>query len=404
MCVSEKDCHIDHDRISVKDIQKMVPSIRELETVCQKVKVMYQDELKKTTELEKEVKETKDSLTSSLTKINNACVLGSSINLASTEHDTTETMASLLEVVHQCSTTSLPSVRELSMERLKLEVGAAVTIGHTDEDVDMVKDKVKDREWQWSGKFCMPKEFVRPQSIAVDQSGDIAVTSAEKGVVLLSPTGQVKCYFTNCRKHIVDIAVTPDNRFIVPGDNKLLCYNDGQQVSTIDIADAWTQTLTVDRCGRIIAYTPDSYKYPWSIHDADGMKISSFKSTGNVPSRLDSTCACDIVFIQWYSQTKRCADVKLMNCNGGDVRILNPPPQVTEWYPRDVCCSKKQSEIFVSNWGTPTAVYKYTAQGTYVGCVTTDVGSPTGIALSTDEKELFVAEHRRQLVKWYRRI
>ena len=53
----------------------------------------------------------------------------------------------------------------------------------------------------------------------------------------------------------------------------------------------------------------------------------------------------------------------------------------------------------MTNLGQPRAVYKYTAQGVYVSCVTTDVGAPTGIALSPDEKELFVVEYYTQVVK-----
>ena len=99
MCVSDKDCHIDHDRISLKDIHKMVPSIRELKTECQKVKVLYQDKLKKAGKVEKElqlaskqISQVKDTLTSTLLRIDTACELGCSINLESTEHDAADTM------------------------------------------------------------------------------------------------------------------------------------------------------------------------------------------------------------------------------------------------------------------------------------------------------------------------
>ena len=283
------------------------------------------------------------------------------------------------------------------MERLKLEVRVAVKsiTGHEEDGVDIPNDG-----WQFSRQFNLPPQFIVPQSIAVIQSGDIVVTSTTKGVVVLSKTGQVKGYFTNCRKETYDIAVTPDDRFIVPGKSKLLCYaNNGKQLSTINIADELTHTLTVDRCGRIIAYTPENHNAPWSIHYADGTEISSFRSINNIPAYLETTHAGDIVFSQLDIEQSECTDVKLMDYNGGNVRVLNPPPQVTEWDPRDVCCSKQHSEIYVTNNGPPTAVYKYTAQGAYVSCVTTDVRDSSIIALSPDEKELFVVEQRHNVVK-----
>ena len=82
----------------------------------------------------------------------------------------------------------------------------------------------------------------------------------------------------------------------------------------------------MDRCGQIIAYTPNSHKGQWSVHYANEVKISSFKSTDNDPYRLEATYAGDIVFVQ-----SKCTDVKLMDYNGSNVRVLNPPPQVTEW-------------------------------------------------------------------------
>ena len=50
--------------------------------------------------------------------------------------------------------------------------------------------------------------------------------------------------------------------------------------------------------------------------------------------------------------------------------------------PSYACC--RQGELFIVNNrnGDLTGIYRYTAEGDYLGCVTTEVNIPAGIALS----------------------
>ena len=105
--------------------------------------------------------------------------------------------------------------------------------------------------------------------------------------------------------------------------------------------------------------------------------------------------------------------LELMDYSGSSVRKIQPPPEVKNWIPTLVCC--REGETFVVNgcvydkagWlkynGEPKCIFRYSAKGDYLGCVTTDVRNPMGIALSQNGMVLFVAERDDQLVKIFHR-
>ena len=75
--------------------------------------------------------------------------------------------------------------------------------------------------------------------------------------------------------------------------------------------------------------------------------------------------------------------------------ILAPtmPTGVTSWCPTGVACSKK-GELFVANRHGEVGIYKYTSEGEYVGLYTKNVITPWGLAVSDDDKFLFVSDER----------
>ena len=83
--------------------------------------------------------------------------------------------------------------------------------------------------------------------------------------------------------------------------------------------------------------------------------------------------------------------LQLLDYSGNSIQTLDTPPEVKTWKPEYVCCSKTD-DVFVVNQGDPKAIYRYAAGRVYMGCVTTELSEPQGIAISHDDQELFVTE------------
>ena len=88
-----------------------------------------------------------------------------------------------------------------------------------------------------------------------------------------------------------------------------------------------------------------------------------------------------------------------MDYSGGNVRDIEPPPEITKCNPGYVTCCHKYGKIFVGNVGVPKAVFCFTFDGEYIGVVTDGVDMPQGIAVSDDGQELMVAELNENRIK-----
>ena len=143
-------------------------------------------------------------------------------------------------------------------------------------------------------------------------------------------------------------------------------------------------SVAVDSSGKIVAALVDN---TISIHNADGSLISKF-ATQSEPFRLAVTSNGQIVSSFYATESEQSTSVQLIDYSGGNIRVIQPPAEGKVGSPGFVCC--RQGEIFVSytNAGDSSGVYRYTSEGDYLGCVTTGVNYPQGIALSKDGMEL----------------
>ena len=284
--------------------------------------------------------------------------------------------------------------------------------------------------WKMKHQFSV-KPLQLPHAIAINQDGDIIVTSFVKGVKVFSRTGQVKCSFMEDCCKITGVAVSHDNRYIVTSGGHsvdttstyqynvfsafeglltpahdyraMQCYTSvGKHLSNVLIKDSYNNksyasTVAIDSHGRIIVGLVHN---TISIHYADGSPMSKF-GTESMPFRLAATSDDEIVCSFRSDIPGDVKTLKLMDYAGSNVREIVLPYKSFNWTPGCVCC--RQGEIFVVSKGNPKGVFRYTAKGDYLGCVTTEVSNPGGIALSQDGMELFVVEIDDCLVKVFHR-
>ena len=271
----------------------------------------------------------------------------------------------------------------------------------------LLKDGTPGERWKLTGQFSTG-EFAELHGLSLDQDDNIALCSFGKGVRVFSRDGQVKCTIYDSLG-AVDVAVSPDNRYhIIPPDGESIKTNDsnGKELNITFITDvdndpSYANSLTVDKDGKIIVA---QIANTISIHNTDGSLISKFATQAR-PYGLAATSEEEIVssFLDAEYEYGGSESMQLMDYSGGNIRVIQPPAEVKVWSPGFVCC--RNGEIFVSNEGRgdPPGVYRYTSEGDYLGCVTTEVRYPTGIAMSKDGMELFVADCSDNCLKIFQR-
>ncbi len=247
-------------------------------------------------------------------------------------------------------------------------------------------------KWKKIGHIST-RDFTEIRALDVDQDGNIVVCVWAKGFRVFSRKGEVKSTHMFCSPHFgaVDFAVTPNQDWVTAHGKKIITYDSrtGSQINSTDTGVCYTQlsvhSVAVDSTGRIIVGLGTK---TISVHNADGSLISKFTTQGR-PNRLAVTSSNQILCSFCDSVT---VYVQLMDYNGGNIRTIQPPAEVTTWRPGYVCC--KNEELFICNHsaGNPPGVYRFTSEGDYLGCVTTDILHPRGLALSKDGMELFVAD------------
>ena len=78
----------------------------------------------------------------------------------------------------------------------------------------------------------------------------------------------------------------------------------------------------------------------------------------------------------------------MIDYQGKTIHVLRPPIDVTSgWCPTGVCTIGEgdDEEIFVCNYHGTSGVYRFSlTTGKYLGCVTTEMSYPQGIAFTED--------------------
>ena len=245
----------------------------------------------------------------------------------------------------------------------------------------------------------------QPAGIAIHPNGDIIVSHVKlfEPVSVLSWRGDLIYTLQGCPSGTQDVTISANKQYIVPGDNVLYRYDISGMLYTtmpypLEGAKAATpRTVAVNSKGQIIAGFGCDGEKKISIYQADGTLLHSL-DMWSPPYKL--TCTPDDKLIVTFDDNT----LVKMDPSGTNAKMIPSPPVVSSWVPAYVCCSK-QGELFVGNQGEPKAVYRYVSTDgdfTYHDCVIEMEWPPWGIALSADEKELFVVVQAENAVKIFR--
>ncbi|XP_072041560.1 uncharacterized protein [Amphiura filiformis] len=347
----------------------------------------------------KELGHIKEKLQTTLAKLDSACDLATRVTQTGSNYDITSVFPTLSASLEELNEMTEPEAASELLGYVGFKAPAKVNIP----DLFSVLAVKPGDKWVQSGKFSTKPGLEHPWGIAVNKDGDIAVANGNKKAQVFSNDGKVKCTFQGpFDASLSGIAITTDNKYILPGKGKILFY-DSQgnrlnypMVPTYNMSNKQQNpcSFAVDSTGRIIVGLEGT---TISIHHRNGQFIFKFKAPSQ-PYWLAITSKGDIAVSSYDDCTLR-----LMDYSGNNVRVVQPPQEVTEWNPWAVCCSQ-QGEIFVVNYGNPKAVYRYTADGDQcLGSVITGLDDPTGIAISEDGQQLFVAEYGQCAMKLFQR-
>ncbi|XP_072040490.1 uncharacterized protein [Amphiura filiformis] len=430
-CIHLNTCGSQHQRITLKDAAKKYGAdILRLVKEIDGFKEEYQSTLHKTEQILQDLDSSKEATLNALQrikqeftqKLNKVCkqdediinkdFLEKSEKISSIKHKFEKSLARIEEVSQQGtkigdSDSEVTSTYGLLVEILKdiqklqpnlvenhlcsLEYTPVPT--HSDIDHLLVRT-----DWKPCGKLCTVPHLRDLCGVAINQDGDIAVSSIRNGLRVFDSNGQVKSTFLNSPETCFDVAITPDNRYVIDGEHGFLCYDHrGNQLSNIQTTDMKNVVskpygIAVDTKGRIIAGLKDCL----SIHYADG-SLKNKVSLSATPWRI-AVVSNEQLVVSCYDGT-----LALIDYNGVVVKVIDSPPGVKKWNPGYVCCNAKYGEIFVGNMGIPKAVYSFKSDGAFIGVVTDEVDRPQGIAVSEDGKKLYIAEVNENLVKIFQR-
>ncbi|XP_072046403.1 E3 ubiquitin-protein ligase TRIM45-like [Amphiura filiformis] len=345
--------------------------------------------------------ETSEKLQASLNEVKNACDLASNVTQMGSDYDITSTFATLSTSLKKFY---LLETASPALGYIKIEGMGEICVA----DVVKVKDSEK---WEQVDQFST--NYLQPWGITLHPDGDIAVTDGiGKDVNIFSQYGQVKYRFNypfgSVHVDLLDIAITPDNRYILPGKGSILFFDDRGTCSmlaftanTYDMnnkpADPWC--LTVDSEGRIIAGIGGT---TISIHETNGEFISKFPAPLAPCSRfaLAATSSGHIAAAVGNSRQDQYS-VMILDYLGNTIKEIQPPHGFSSWDPTCICCSK-QGELFIMQGRK--GVYRYEENGAHcLGCIISDLDDPTKMTISDDGQKLFVTEYTQRMVKIFRR-
>ncbi|XP_072047451.1 uncharacterized protein [Amphiura filiformis] len=263
---------------------------------------------------------------------------------------------------------------------------------------DLISGKVtlseEEEEWDQIGQFKVPG-MSGPSGIAVTSDEKIGVVEWGGKAKVVSKSGDI---LHTLEEGCNDLAVTSGNGFLVPDRSFCRVYDsNGKKVSefrTLNLSEKYetVTAMTVDKNGNII-FGMNKIIAIWKV---DG----SFKSGYPISTRPDGIAVTSTDKIIVANPSDGLVMFKSYFSGKKPLTPFAPPPDIKKWRPVCLCCSKKD-ELFVTNGsgGDPVGIYKYAASGAYIGCVTTDVKKPKGIALSNDDQELYVVDEDSKSVK-----
>ena len=251
------------------------------------------------------------------------------------------------------------------------------------------------------------------RGISVAPNGNIVVAniSSPRRVTVFSETGHVKYNIDKTQdlkagvtSYPWNVAVSSDGRiFVTQQTSQVHVYDDRgiciQQFPTISLDNRSSDTqetmhmgITIDRQGHLlVAETNNRYI---SRHQLTGAHISSFKVSmqvyyiaANIHNKIIVSGNKSILIFGYEACVQILDQTGQLLCN-----IKSPTG--AGWNPRGLCCTD-DDEVYISSCNESIGIYGYSSEtGKYLGCITKDVEYPTGLCLTEDGKQLFVAQEK----------
>ncbi|XP_072016945.1 uncharacterized protein [Amphiura filiformis] len=277
---------------------------------------------------------------------------------------------------------------------------------------DFKKTPVLKKEFGNSGN----EKLSRALDVAVTPTGDIAVTdhTASK-VKIFCANGAYKSIFN------INVGVDAGQRSypwcIEVGSDNMFYVTDWRSphVKIFDLQGTYKRyfhTVSPDNvayythgssqvCG--LAFNLQSHVLAGNIthnfiscHSLDGKHLRSIKVT--IPPWFLGVTSKGNIIVSPYCCASSSSEVQIIDNTGKILSKFQTPIGVSSWSPAGLVISthfkveEDEDEVFVADRANGHAVYRYSASGKYIGCVTKDVSNIAGLSLSGNDNLLFVGD------------
>ncbi|XP_072018596.1 uncharacterized protein [Amphiura filiformis] len=236
--------------------------------------------------------------------------------------------------------------------------------------------------------------------VVINNDNDIVVTNQNSlGMSVFGRDGRYKCSVAT-RSRNRDVLIIGDDYYVTSRTKFVRVYgsNGKFQRQFHAVAPASSSRLlytvfcmTQDKAtGLLVLGASYSRSACLSIHRTDGRHVNSLK------------IAIEPTFIAMTSQSHFIVSshpdklVQILDPSSGLALVtINSPSEISQWFPSGVCCSQFD-DIYIANKATDRSrgIYKFTASGELLGCMTTVVASPYGLALTDDDHRMIVADYQ----------
>ncbi|XP_072021545.1 uncharacterized protein [Amphiura filiformis] len=195
---------------------------------------------------------------------------------------------------------------------------------------------------------------------------------------------------------------------VVSPDGKIFTTREAYYVNVYDANGTFKYQFLTRSPSNVLSKTRDTYLRGLAIgnqgcvlvgecsqlyiskHSLDGSHISSIK-VPNKPLYIAVTSQDHIIVSSGFSG----GTAHILDTRGNILHTLNSPQGVSDWVPYGICYTPG-GEIYLVNYksGRDGGIYRYSNSGQYLGCITKEVKSATGVTLCDDGNTLAVVEDR----------
>ena len=338
---------------------------------------------------------------------------GSDCDVASVYKHLTTTLKQLGQITPP--SIDLGKIRFLEESSLKTSVGCLGKIDETEitHQTGRRSSRMRNKK-QWNAPWKMVKKIgdtgnvklTGARGVAINQDGDVAVADygAKRVYVYSIEDGEMKLAIDTTKSlhsnpsdygsYPHGVAVYQRNYIVTDGAHFPTVYDNKEnyvrEILITKNTKSNTMGIAVNSQGHVLVghYSATSLEVH-SVTDGNYINSLEIPVPGHYIAVSSSTDGKIII------SANDSAGAQVIDSQGQTIHVLRPPTDVTSaWSPSGVCTIGEgdDEEIFVCNCEGKRGVYRFSLKiGKYLGCVTTEVIYPQGIAFTEDER-LVVAD------------